>query len=313
MLRNWIRRQLWENPCKFSTILLVRENNHFQCATSYNSILDKSILFVSLGIECKKQFDLLTVEKKLEIKPEVKPEVEKVAAKQKEELQYVPDSPPPSVPPPVIQCEDSSSSSSSIADDSLETEDHFYNSSGHIGIEGPFNFPSRAFPTPPTDFLEELKDVPAPPPRPAPLQNKWKSSKVIQFYILSTYILYLLVYYIYPYITSTSCSTVRASGKRAQIKEAPPRSACSTPKQIEIFEGNLILYFIYLYIMSTCILYLPIYHIYFLFHGSGFREARSNQRRLLTAFSLENDSEHSRWSQEIQSIVYPSSISTTYS
>lgn len=92
----------------------------------------------SFGLECKKQYDLLTAEKKQDVKVEVK----KVEPKPKEEVpKEVPAPAPPTVPPPVaVQRENSINN--------LETEEQFYNSNGHVGMDGPFNYPPPSFPPP---------------------------------------------------------------------------------------------------------------------------------------------------------------------
>lgn len=92
-----------------------------------------------LGLECKKQYDLLTAEKKQDVKVEVK----KVETKPKEEVKEVPAPAAPSVPPPPVAVQRENSSNN------LETEDHFYNSNGHVGMDGPFNYPPPSFPPPP--------------------------------------------------------------------------------------------------------------------------------------------------------------------
>ena len=93
-------------------------------------------------MECKKQYDLLTAEKKQDVKVEVK----KVEPKPKEEVpKEVPAPAPPTVPPPVaVQRENSINN--------LETEEQFYNSNGHVGMDGPFNYPPPSFPPPAGNF-----------------------------------------------------------------------------------------------------------------------------------------------------------------
>lgn len=91
------------------------------------------------GAECKKQFELLTAEKK----PEVKPEVKKFENKINEEPKETPfPIPPPVVPAPVVQRENSSGSNA-------EMEEHFFKTNGHVGVDGPFNFPPPTFSVPP--------------------------------------------------------------------------------------------------------------------------------------------------------------------
>lgn len=93
------------------------------------------------GAECKKQFDLLTAEKK----PEVKPEVKKTEPKIKEEVKETPTPiPPPAAPPPALKRDPSSGSLSNSADN----EDHFFNTNGHT-VEAPFSFPPPNFAVPP--------------------------------------------------------------------------------------------------------------------------------------------------------------------
>lgn len=50
--------------------------------------------------------------------------------------------PPLSVPPPATQRENNSSNS-------LETEETYFNSNGHVGVDGPFSFPPPSFSVPP--------------------------------------------------------------------------------------------------------------------------------------------------------------------
>lgn len=91
------------------------------------------------GLECKKLFESLTTEKK----PEVKPEIKKVETKPNEEPETVVPVPPPSV----VQRDKSSSQLQST--NSLESEEHYFNSNGHVGVEGSYIFPPPAFSVPP--------------------------------------------------------------------------------------------------------------------------------------------------------------------
>lgn len=95
------------------------------------------MLVIVAGTECKKQFDLLTAEKKPEVKVEIK------AKEEPKETVVPPVAPPPPAPPPsVIKRENSSNS--------LDTaEEHFFNANGHVGVDGPFSYPPPAFPVPP--------------------------------------------------------------------------------------------------------------------------------------------------------------------
>ena len=76
------------------------------------------------GTECKKQFDLLTAEKKPEVKVEVK------AKEEPKEAVVPPVAPPPAAPPPsVIKRENSSNSLDTAA------EDNYFNANGHVGVQ----------------------------------------------------------------------------------------------------------------------------------------------------------------------------------
>jgi len=113
-----------------------------------------------------------------EKKPEVKPEIKKIETKPNEELKetVIP------IPPPVVQRENSNSQQQNT--NNLETEEHYFNSNGHVGVgvDGPFSFPPPAFSVPPpsTDFYggwhQQFWNTPAPswvtqPPPEAALVN----------------------------------------------------------------------------------------------------------------------------------------------
>lgn len=142
--RNSTKLLSWANLWMFSLILLVISIVFLveKSVTSYVALIPFFIV-ETLGSECKKQFDLLTAEKK----PEVKPEVKKVEPKVEEPKETVAPAPAPPIPLPVVPRENSSSNS-------LETEEPYFNSNGHVGVDGPFSFPPPSFSVPPpnTDF-----------------------------------------------------------------------------------------------------------------------------------------------------------------
>lgn len=91
------------------------------------------------GAECKKLFETLTTEKK----PEVKPEIKKIENKPSEEPETV-------VPVPPLQVIQREKSSSQLqTTNNLESEEHYFNSNGHAGVEGSYNFPPPSFSVPP--------------------------------------------------------------------------------------------------------------------------------------------------------------------
>ena len=142
--RSFIKHLWWANLCKSFWILLVTFLFSLYCAGIYLTFSWLLSFDKNKGTECKKQYELLTVEKKPEVKPEVKkPETKPVKEEAKDAVPVIP---PPAAPPPAIQRENSSSNS---LDAAAGSEEHYYNTNGHLGTDGAFNFPPPAFNAPP--------------------------------------------------------------------------------------------------------------------------------------------------------------------